>query len=110
MERWARAMTAALIIGATGLPSACRAAEARPNACLSPGDTRETLQSQKLVQPYRAMAEASRGTEGESISIKLCRLKAEMVYEVTILRHDGHLVHVLVDASNGALIAPHAGP
>ncbi len=109
MKCWACAL-AVVIIAAVGLSSPGRAGEPRLKTCLSPGETRDTMQAQKLVQPYRAIMEASRGGNGESIAIKLCRLNALMVYQVTMLRHDGRLVYMLVDASNGSLLPPHAGP
>ena len=86
------------------------AAETRLRTCLSAVETREALQSQKLVQPFHAMAEVSRELAGESIGIKLCRLAGKMVYEVTVLQHDGRLVYKLVDASSGGAIAAHTGP
>ena len=110
MNCWARAMAVSILIAAGGSPTLGRAAETRLHTCLSAGETREKLQSQKLIQPFRAMTQASSGGAGESIGIKLCRYNALMVYEVTVLRHDGRLVHTLIDASNGTLLPPHAGP
>lgn len=101
MKRWARATVAAVVLGAA---APCQGAAAHLQTCLSPGETRDTLQSQKLVQPFRAMAEAARVSGGDSISIRLCRLDAQMVYDVVTLRRDGRLIHLLVDASNGAAL------
>ncbi|WP_131115924.1 PepSY domain-containing protein [Lichenihabitans psoromatis] len=109
MTSLVRIMGAALTLGVVGLPHVAQATETRLRTCLSAGETRETLQTMKLLPPYRAVEEAGRGMPGESVGIKLCRLNQQMVYDVTILRHDGHLVHMLVDATNGTLMPPRPG-
>lgn len=109
MKCWSRALLFAVALAATGTSAASRAAEPRLN-CLSPVETREALVDQKLVAPFRAMIEASRHGSGEAIAIKLCRSGALTVYDVLVLRHDGRVIHLLVDAANGSLIGPGPPP
>ncbi len=101
MKCWARSIVAAVLLGAA---APCQGTDARLQTCLSPGETRDTLQSQKLVQPFRAMAEAARVSGGDSVSIRLCRFNAQMVYDVVTLRRDGRLIHLLVDAGSGTAL------
>ena len=105
MKGRARAMIIAVFIAASSSPALCREGEARL-ACLSPGETRDAIQAQRLMQPFRAMGEVSRTGAGESIGIKLCRFNDLLVYDVMVLRHDGHVVHLLINAANGFLLPP----
>jgi uncharacterized membrane protein YkoI len=38
------------------------------------------------------------------IGIKLCRWNEELVYELSLLGHDGHVIHVFIDAKTGQAI------
>ncbi len=105
MKDRARAVIIAMFLAASSSPALSRIGQLQL-VCLSPGETRETIQAQKLIQPFRALAEASRSGAGESIGIKLCRFNALTVYDVMLLRHDGHVIHLLVDAANGSLLQP----
>jgi hypothetical protein len=81
---------------------------ARP-ACLNAGDTREAVKSRKLLEPYLALKFASTQKKAEALSAKLCHTGDEFFYEITLLHHDGRLVHVEVqaDAAKPAFRNPH---
>ncbi len=98
-----------MALAAWGVPAASRGAELRL-ACLSPPETHQALIDQKLIAPFRAMIEAARRGAGDAIAIKLCRSGGAMVYDVMVLRHDGHVVHLTVDATNGATVGPGPAP
>jgi hypothetical protein len=80
----------------------------RVRACVSPGQARDILISQRLVAPFRAFGEAMRSGDGEVVGLQLCRVNDDFVYDVTLLRRDGRVVHVLINARNGAPLAPAA--
>jgi hypothetical protein len=75
-------------------------------ACVSPGQARDILITQRLVAPFRAFGEAMRSGDGEVVGLQLCRLNEDFVYDVTLLRRDGRVVHFLVNARNGVPLAP----
>lgn len=76
-------------------------AQPAPPLCLSNPDIRDAVQTRKAVPPFRAVAEAMR-EGGDLVAIRLCRAAdAMLVYDVAVLRLDGRLVHVIVDAAAG---------
>ena len=109
MRSWAHAFRVAVAIACGLLPTLGRAAEQRRPACLSQGDTRDVLAGGKTVPPFQAVAAALRGGPGESVGIRLCRVNSAMVYDIAVLRFDGRLVHVLVDAGTGVPMPPREG-
>ena len=40
--------------------------------------------------------------QAEALGVKLCRWSEELVYELSLLRHDGRVIHVFIDAKNGS--------
>lgn len=78
--------------------------EPRPVPCLSGPETREAVQTRRIVPPFRAVAEAMR-EGGELVAIRICRSPdPPLVYDVAVLRRDGRLVHVIVDAAVGVAL------
>lgn len=39
--------------------------------------------------------------QAQVIGVKLCRWREDLVYELSLLRHDGHIIHISVDAKTG---------
>ncbi len=98
MRAKAQASVAVVIVAALCGPAAAQPA---PPFCLSNPDIRDAVQSRKAVPPFRAVAEAMR-EGGDLVAIRLCRAAdALLVYDVAVLRLDGRLVHVIVDAAAG---------
>ncbi len=109
MTSWTRACLVAAALVVARLPPSYGATEQRRPACLSEDETHKAMLSRGLIPPVRAMEAASRIASGEPIGIRLCPNDASMVYDVVVLRGDGHLVHVLVDAGSGILLPPGPG-
>jgi hypothetical protein len=81
----------------------------RGRTCFSQAETRDKVVAQRLADPVRAMRLGRR--EGEALSAKLCRWKAdELVYEVHVLRPDGRVLRVFVNAQNGEPLSGQTGP
>ncbi len=80
---------------------------AEPLECFSTAETRQKIVSQKLADPFATMQSVGGGRRGEPIAAKLCRRGDDFVYEISLLRRDGRLVKVYVDAVSGR---PHAEP
>jgi hypothetical protein len=93
------------VLGMTLVPAApLRAAPERVHGCMPPAQAREIMIDQKFVAPFRAVAEANRAGNGETVGLQLCQFGEAYVYDVTLLRHDGHVSHTLVDAHSGAVV------
>ena len=82
-------------------PDSARRVEApRNRVCFNAAETREKITSQRLAEPFRALR-AGR-LQGEALRARLCRWKSnEFIYEVYVLRRDGRVVHVYMNAENG---------
>ena len=86
------------------LPSHSLAAQVAPLQCLTTAETREEIASARLVQPLIAMRRAAGDLHAEAVDGRLCRWNNEFIYEISLLRRDGHIVRVLVNAVNGKAV------
>lgn len=73
-------------------------------ACLTAAQARETIAQHKFVEPFRLMLAMARRFQAEAIGVRLCRRKDEFIYEISLLRRDGRVIHVYMKASNGQLV------
>jgi uncharacterized membrane protein YkoI len=89
--------------------AAANAAEpATEHACFTQAQTREKIGAHKLAEPFRLMKNAASRFQAEAISVKLCHHGEDFVYEINLLRHDGHVIHVFVNAQNGQVVGSKA--
>ena len=86
--------------------SPARADGERVRGCMTTTQARDILIDQKLIAPFRALGEGARSAQGDAVGLQLCRLTDQFVYDVTVLRRDGRVVHALVDARTGQPMAP----
>ncbi len=75
--------------------------------CFSMPQAREKIEAHKLTDPFSCMRAAAQELNGEALGARLCRLEELLVYEISVLRRDGHIVRVLLDAVTGR---PPQGP
>lgn len=75
-------------------------------ACLNPAETREALSTRKLREPMNLLRDAARQAKAEPLSTRLCRWGDRLVYEMSLLRRDGRVVRVFVDAATGDSLGP----
>lgn len=91
-----------------GCPAA-KAAEAELHvmaakpACLNAAETRETVKSRHLLEPFAALKFAGAQRKAEALSARLCRIGDDFIYEITLLHRDGRLVHVEMEAATGKI-------
>jgi uncharacterized membrane protein YkoI len=77
-------------------------------ACLSQGDTREAVSSNRIVSPVVALRAARQAASGADVTrAQLCRKGETLVYIMVVLRQDGRFVEVTVDAASGRVAALH---
>jgi len=81
------------------------AAEHRPErACLTAAQAREKIAQHKFVEPFRLTLAMAHRFQAEAIGVRLCRRKDEFIYEISLLRRDGRVIHVSMKATNGQFI------
>ncbi|MDF2120469.1 hypothetical protein PY365_33390 [Roseiarcaceae bacterium H3SJ34-1] len=99
-------ISAVAILGQIAVLPVVQIAEAEATrTCLSPSETRETIAQRKLVDPLVSMRNATRGG-AEPLRTRLCRWGDKFVYEMALLRRDGKVVRVFVDAADGSPVNP----
>jgi len=91
------AMTASL-----ATPAAAQAERVR--ACLSAQETRDSVAAHQLREPLTLLRDAARETRAEPLKSRLCRWDEQLVYEMSLLRRDGRVLRVFVDAASGQKI------
>ena len=69
--------------------------------CLSPAETRAAIQERKLIDPFPMLRNAARSGGAEPLRSRLCRWDDKYVYEMALLRRDGKVVRIYVDAVDG---------
>jgi len=95
-----KAIALALAAGSL-LSGTVRAEPERQRSCFSAQETREKILTHKLVEPFRVLKTTATLMQAEAIGAKLCHWKEELVYEISLLRRDGHILHVFVNAVDG---------
>lgn len=74
--------------------------------CFSTAQTRDQIEAHKLSDPFLSMRATAERMQGEALGARLCRRGDDLLYEISVLRRDGHIAKILVDAANGR---PHSG-
>ena len=90
---------AALVCVFTHEPS-----RAAAHSCLTAAESRDAVGSENLAQPGVAQREAVRHAHADPLRSRLCRWNNELIYEITLLRRDGKVLHVFIAARNGLVI------
>jgi hypothetical protein len=75
-----------------------------PRKCYNPAETRDRVASANLHEPFALMRKASAMTQAEAIAAKLCRWNDQDIYDISLLRRDGMLIHVFLNAATGAVV------
>jgi hypothetical protein len=75
-----------------------------PRICYTPTETRERVITQKLHEPFTLMRDAAAFARAEALAGKLCHWNDIDIYEITLLRPDGRVIHVFMDAASGQVV------
>ncbi|WP_299562032.1 PepSY domain-containing protein [Enterovirga sp.] len=77
-------------------------------SCLSSGDAAEAVTSRRVVRPVQAISTAMRAVpDSDVLRAVLCRDPQALVYRITVLRRDGRMMRVTVDAPSGNVLVVH---
>ena len=71
------------------------------HVCMSAADSREAVGVHGLISPIDAVRGAQAIGRGELLRSRLCRWDQDFVYELTLLKHDGHVLRVFLNAKDG---------
>lgn len=92
-------LTLALLATTLASPAAAQADARR--TCLSAAETRESVHAHQLREPMTLLREAALQSRAEPLGARLCRWNEQFVYEMSLLRRDGRVLRVYVDAASG---------
>ena len=82
------------------------ATPASARACLSPTETRESVATHQLREPMVLLRDAARETRADPLNARLCLWDEKYVYEMSLLRRDGRVLRIFVDATSGTKLPP----
>jgi hypothetical protein len=60
----------------------------RTVVCFSTAGTRDKIQVHGLFEPFQLMRATASRLHAEAIGVKLCRWHENLIYELSLLRHD----------------------
>ncbi|MCW2286352.1 hypothetical protein M2323_002372 [Rhodoblastus acidophilus] len=69
--------------------------------CFSPAESRARVAQYDLRPPFEMMRRAAVLADAQALGGKLCRWADLDIYDISLLRPDGRVVHVFLDASTG---------
>ncbi|WP_036255348.1 PepSY domain-containing protein [Methylocapsa acidiphila] len=93
-----------LLLVAAGAGFASGAEPAQPRLCYSTAETRDKIVALGLSEPFHLMRSVAAKMQAEAIGAKLCRWSEDFVYEISLLRHDGRVLHISIDAKTGKVV------
>ena len=73
-------------------------------SCLLTADARSVISQNHLIESSLAMKNAAIKAQSVAIAGKLCRWSEQYVYEITLLRRDGRVIHAFIDARSGEIV------
>lgn len=85
-------------------PLSAQAEPVKRRVCFSVQETREKIAANHLAEPFKMLKNAAARAGAEAIGGKLCTWNDDYVYEISLLRRDGHVIHIFMNASNGEIV------
>lgn len=90
-------MALALLAGVQAVP----AADDPPLQCFTVKETSERVSRLRLFNPLMAMRTTARRLKADPLRTRLCRTGPRLVYELSLIRRDGKVQKVYLNAQNG---------
>jgi hypothetical protein len=69
--------------------------------CFSVAQTRQKIAQHQLAEPFPLMRAESSANQADALSTRLCRIGELFLYEINLLRRDGRVIRIFVDAASG---------
>ncbi len=73
-------------------------------SCLPASEARALIARHRLANPMPTLRSLARRSKAEPLRSRLCRWDDRFVYEMALLRRDGKVVRVYVDARDGRTV------
>ncbi|MBI1981349.1 MAG: hypothetical protein HYS63_07335 [Methylocystis sp.] len=92
---YGRRAFAVAALAATAVSACAAHAEDPPPAhkqCFTMAQARGKIETHQLADPFKSMREAALRLQGEPLGARLCQLGEGLIYEISLLRRDGHIV------------------
>ena len=103
--RWGPSLITGFVLLAVSASLASAAGEpAAARACFASAEARDAIAQNHLINSTIAMRNAAIKLQGEALAGKLCRWTEQFVYEITLLRRDGRVIHAFIDARTGEVV------
>ena len=80
-------------------------ADSVPPVCLSADETHGAVNAQEAVPPAEAHRQARAAAPGDILRLRLCREEGVLLYQVTVLKRDGRVARVTIEAVSGKVSA-----
>ncbi|WP_292530490.1 hypothetical protein [Methylocystis sp.] len=98
-----RAFAVAALAATAGFACSARAEDPPPARmqCFTMAQARGKFEAHKLADPFRSMREAALRLQSEPLGARLCQLGEGLIYEISLLRRDGRIFKIHVDAFSG---------
>lgn len=93
-----------LMLTAASFGPDARAEPAKGRTCYSVAETRDKILAHGLFDPFRVLRSAAGSMQADAIGVKLCCWSEDLIYEVSLLRREGQVIHVFVNAKTGAVV------
>ncbi len=73
--------------------------------CYSAAQTRREIAARKLAEPFGLLIGAANRFQAEALGVRLCRHKEQYIYEISLLRPTGRVIHVFTNAVTGQILS-----
>jgi len=82
--------------------ASARGAETAPvTECYTVAQTREKIAQHGLADPVPLLRKAGAENQGEPLAARLCRKGEIFIYDITVMRRDGRIERVPMNAADG---------
>ncbi len=81
-------------------------ASERPQACYTAREMSDRVARLRLSNPLIAMQSNARRLRADPLRTRLCRSGGRLIYELSLIRRDGKVLRIHVNAQNGRTISP----
>jgi uncharacterized membrane protein YkoI len=79
--------------------------DSAPNACLTADEMHGAVNANEAVPPALAHRHAREAAQGDILRMRLCREDGVLMYLVTVLKRDGRVARVTIEAVSGKVAA-----
>jgi len=90
-------------ISVVSLLALAHTAAAEPRHCLTSDERRTVTKMHQVVPLAKAIHRVRARYPGDLVAVRMCEQGKRLLYVLTVLPHNGKVVHASVDATTGAM-------